>query len=186
MRTITLFVLVITFMSTGCVQVPINNESRISNLAVTSVWDAPGKFSVGSKYSIAPQHLKKVSIKTGEIKNAYQRYADGIKNNLSEHGYQEVVNPNDAAFHVRFILALSEDLDDKTISEQFGITPGLQESQGLNKGSILVAITDASTGQRIWHGAIQGFVQENATAQELEQRRIYVINMVLAQFHKAH
>ena len=186
MHSVKILFLLAIFILSGCVQVPVNNESRVSNLAVTSVWDEPTKFSAGSKYSISPQHLEKVSNKTGEIKFAYQRYAEGIKSNLNSNGYQEVQDVNSAAFHVRFVLALSEDLDDKTISEQFGITPGLQDSQGLNKGSILISITDANTGQRVWHGAIQGFVQEDATDDEREQRRNYVINMVLAQFHKSH
>lgn len=180
-----LFVLVI-FILAGCVQMPLNSDSRISNLAVTSVWDEPTKFSAGSTYSLSPQHLDNASSKTGDIKKAYLRYAEGIKQNFSYYGYQEVPNADAAEFHVRFILALSDDLDDKTISEKFGITPGLQESQGLNKGSILIAVIDANTGQRVWHGAIQGFVQEEATELERDKRRTYVINMVLAQFHKSH
>lgn len=186
MRLLPLFLLLVAAFLTACVQVPVNTDTKVSNLAVTSVWDIPTKFPVGAKYSISPQHLKKVSNKKGEIKNAYQRYADAIKANFDEHGFQEASNTDTAEFYVRFVLALSEDLDDKTISEKFGITPGLQESQELYKGSILVAINDAKTGQRIWHGAIQGFVQEEATEQEREKRRRYVLNMVLAQFYKSH
>ncbi len=186
MRSLNLLLLFTISMLMGCVQVPMNNAHRVSNLAVSSVWDTAIKFGSGSRYSISPLHLDKVASKTGEIKSAYQDYANGIKNNLNSYGYQEVPSDDTAAFHVSFILALAEDLDDQTISEQFGITPGLQESEGLNKGSILISITDANTAQRIWHGAIQGFVQEEATDQERAKRRAYVINMALAQFHKFH
>lgn len=186
MHSVKLLLLFIAFILSACVQVPVKNESRVSNLAVTSVWDIPTKFASRTKYSISPHHLEKVSNKHGEIKSAYHRYADGIKKNLNSHSYQEVQDANAAVFHVSFILALSKDLDDQTISEKFGITPGLQESQGLDKGSVLVTITDANTGQRIWHGAIQGFVQQDATQEELERHRNYVINMLLAQFHKSH
>jgi hypothetical protein len=183
MRSINLLLLLIAFILVGCVQVPMNSERRASNLAVTSVRDAPIKFTPGSRYSISPQHFDKVSSKAGEIRNIYQDYAKEIRNNLNNYGYQEVQDANSAEFHVKFALALSEDLDDKTINKKFGITPGLQESKGLNKGSMLISITDAKTQRRIWHGAIQGFVQEEATEQEREQRREYVINMVLTQFY---
>jgi hypothetical protein len=179
-----LLLLLVVSVLTACVQVPANNDSRVSNLAVTSVWDTPTKFSTGSKFSISLQRLNSVAIKNEAINNAYQLYSDGIESNLHSRGYQKALNASSAAFHVKFILALSEDLDDQAISEQFGITPGLQDSKDLNKGSFLISIIDVNTGQRVWHGAIQGFVQEETTELEKAQRRSYVINMVLAQFHK--
>lgn len=186
MGTLKFLIVLMVFMLSACVQVPVNSDTRMSNLAVTSVWDMPTKLTSGTSYSISPQHLKSVARETGEIKNAYQRYADGIKANLNAHGFQEQTDAKLAQLHVRFMLALSEDLDDQTISEQFGITPGLQDSQEFSKGSLLISITQADTGQRVWHGAIQGFVQEDATEEERDQRRRYVLNMVLAQFHKPH
>jgi hypothetical protein len=164
--------------------VPVNSNSRVSNLAVTSVWDIPTKYSTGSKFNISLQRLNNLANKNEAINNAYQNYSDGIESNLNNQGYQKALNTGSTAFHVKFILALSEDLDDQAISEQFGITPGLQDSKDLNKGSFLISIIDTNTGQRVWHGAIQGFVQEDATELERAQRRSYVINMVLAQFHK--
>lgn len=186
MRLLKLFLLFVAASLTACVQVPVNSDTKVSNLAVTSVWDIPTQFSQGTKYSISPQHLRKVKNRTGEIKNAYQQYANAIKANLNEHGFQEIQGSDIAELHIQFVLALSEDLDDSRIAEEFGITPGLQESQGLDKGSILIEITDAKTEQRIWHGVIQGFIQEDATEQERQQRRRYLLNMVLAQFYKFH
>lgn len=186
MRSFKLLLLFIVCIFMGCVQMQVNNDHRVSNLAVSSVWDAPAKFKLGSQFSISPLHLAKVSSKAGEIKSAYQSYAKDITDNLTRHGYREVQDTHLAAFHVSFTLALSEDLNDQTISEQFGVTPGLQEKKGLNKGSILISIVDVNTGQRVWRGAIQGFVHEEAAEYEQKQRRAYVINMALAQFYKPH
>ena len=131
MRLLPLFLLLVAASLTACVQVPVIKDTKVSNLAVTSVWDIPTKFPVGAKYSISPQHLKKVLNKKGEIKNAYQRYADAIKANFDEHGFQEATNADTAEFYVRFVLALSEDLDDKTISEKLVLHQGYRKAKSL-------------------------------------------------------
>ncbi len=180
-----LLLLLVAFALTACVQVPVNNDSRVFNLAATSVWDTPTKFESGSKFSLSLQHFDDALSENEAINNAYQHYSDSIESNLNNRGYQKTLDTNSAAFHVEFSLVSSENLDDNAINEKFGITPGLQNRKGLNKRSVIMSITDGSTGQHVWHGAIQSFAQKEATALEIVQRRSYVVNMVLAQFHKS-
>ena len=79
---------------------------------------------------------------------------------------------------------LSKDLSDENISEKFGVTPGLSENAKLEKGSFLMYVEDANSKQRVWRGAVQGFVQENFSSAERKERTEDVVKMILAQFFK--
>ena len=87
-------------------------------------------------------------------------------------------------FYVGFGVALSKDLSDKNISDKFGVTPGLSENALFEKGSFLIYVEDAKSNQRVWRGAVQGFVQENFNSAERKERTEAVVKMILLQFFK--
>ena len=86
-------------------------------------------------------------------------------------------------FYVGFGIALSEDLSDETINEKFGVSPGLPSDGENKKGSFLIYVDDAQTGQRVWRGTAQGFVQNDLTAEQRQERVSLVVNMLLSHYH---
>jgi hypothetical protein len=175
-----------TFILQGCVQTPVNKPIQNSQLAVSSVWDIPTTFSKGSNFKLMPIHAKHSSLTATQTEHAYRLYEVAISKNLHNYGYQQVANDRAPDFIVGFGIALAEDVDDNLLNDKFGITPGLQESKDLDKGSFLIYVENASNGQRVWRGAIQGFIQEGIDSKKRAERIDYSMQMVLAQFHKAH
>lgn len=70
------------------------------------------------------------------------------------------------------------------MNEVFGVMPGLQENEGLQKGSFVIYVQDLSTGQRIWRGVAQGFAREHMSEQQRQERAQKTVDTVLAQFYK--
>jgi hypothetical protein len=178
----------ITFISliilTACVQVVPSPVEHGSALAVSSVWDIPTKYPAGSSFSLSPQYLDNASLKPEQMKAIYQFYAKAIVEKFSEQEYRFTENDNGADFYIGFAIALSDDLSDKTISEKFGVTPGLQSKDALQKGSLLMYVEDGKSRLRVWRGAVQGFVQEDYNSVERKQRTNTIVMMVLSQFFK--
>lgn len=166
----------------GCVQVPYQNENSHTQLSISSVRDLPTVYAKGSTFSVLPTHAKKQSLSAKQLQAFYQLYANKIIENLEAQGYQYVAS-GQTDFEVGYLVALEQDLSDDTINEKFGVSPGLHVTDNLEKGSFLIYIEDKESLQRIWRGAVQGFVQEEFTPVEREQRVVNVINMVLSQFN---
>ena len=172
------------FWLSACVQVTKPTTKADSLLALSSVWDLPTKYPVGSTFSLSPQYVKDASLNSKEIDVIYQLYANAISEGFSQKGYQIVDINTPVDFYVGFGVALSKDLSDENISEKFGVTPGLSEDAKLEKGSFLMYVEDANSKQRVWRGAVQGFVQENFSSAERKERTEDVVKMILVQFFK--
>ncbi len=172
------------FWFSACVQVIKPTTKADSLLALSSVWDLPTKYPVGSTFSLSPQYVKDASLNSKEIDVIYQLYANAISEGFSQKGYQIVDINTPVDFYVGFGVALSKDLSDENISEKFGVTPGLSEDAKLEKGSFLMYVEDANSKQRVWRGAVQGFVQENFSSAERKERTEDVVKMILVQFFK--
>jgi len=168
----------------ACVQVVQAPAAHGASLAVSSVWDTPTKYPKGSTFSLSPKYVDDTSLKPEQMEVIYQIYAKAIADTFSDHGYYLANNNHEADLYISFAIALSDDLSDKTISEKFGVTPGLQSKDTLQKGSFLMYVEDGSSRQRVWRGAVQGFVQEDYNLIERKQRVDKVVTMVLSQFFK--
>jgi len=167
----------------GCVQVPQEQPQTKTKLAISSVRDIPVSYTQGSLFSLAPKYVKETSLKPQQTQAVYQLYADAIVSNLKANGFKNNSDSTAADFHVGFGIALANDLSDQTISEEFGVTPGLPSSEGLEKGSFLIYIEDASTGQKVWRGAVQGFVHDELNKDQREQRAADIVANVMKQFY---
>lgn len=167
----------------GCVVVTDKAEKNQTQLAISSVWDIPTSFPTGSTFLLSPKYIDDASLNAQQQKNIYQLYANAISMSLEERGFIET--PENADFHVGFAVALANDLNDKTIEERFGVTPGLHESNELEKGSFLIYVENADTRQRVWRGTAQGFIQEGYSKVERKARTFKVVNMLLSQFYTA-
>ena len=184
MRTKNVILTTLAFSAlTACVQVPQEAPKRDNQLAISSVRDMPTRYAQGSTFELSPKYVKETSLKPEQTQNVYKRYANQIISNLQSNGFAYSNGNQPAVFHVGFGVALADDLTDDTISEKFGITPGLQPSNELAKGSFLIYIDDATSGKRVWRGAVQGFVQEKLTPEQREQRTAHIVKLVLSQFY---
>lgn len=182
MKNITLSIALVALLA-GCVQVPQESVSQQSKLAISSVRDIPVSYSQGSEFSLAPKYVKETSLKPEQTQAVYKLYADAIITDLEQHGFRSRPLTKSAKFHVGFGVALADDLSDKTINEKFGVSPGLPESEGLDKGSFLIYIEDAQTGKTVWRGAAQGFAHLDLNKEEREQRAANIVATVLKQFY---
>lgn len=169
----------------ACVTVPQEIKVNKNQLAISSVRDIPISYSYGSQFSLAPKYIEENSLKDEQIKAIYKIYADAIVSDLNAHGFKSIGDAKRPAFHVGFGIALASDLSDKTISDKFGIIPGLPNpnSETLKKGSFLIYIEDARTGKKVWRGAAQGFAHNGNNDVQREQRASMVINRVMKQFY---
>ena len=171
-------------ISTACVQVPVTTNSKANQLAITSVRDLPLTYPQGSLFSLSPKYVKEASLKGGQIQAIYRLYTNVIINELHNNGFSSAATVQQADFYVGFGIALSEDFSDDKLSEKFGITPGLPEQSDLKKGSFLIYIEDAATGQRVWRGIAQGFANEKLTAEQRQQRTTAIVASVMKQFYQ--
>jgi hypothetical protein len=182
-KTNLVIILMTSLFVIGCVQVPQEEVRTKTKLAISSVRDIPVAYPQGSVFSLAPEYVKKTSLKPQQTQAVYQLYSNAIINDLSEHNFTNNPNSSSADFHVGFGIALANDLSDKTINEKFGVTPGLPESNGLEKGSFLIYIQDSKTGKTVWRGAAQGFVHEELNEEQRKQRASDIVANVMKQFY---
>ncbi|MCW8834111.1 MAG: DUF4136 domain-containing protein [Colwellia sp.] len=176
----------ITFTLAACVQVPVENQSRANQLAVSSVRDLPITYPVGSLFSLSPKYVKVTSLKAEQTQKIYALYTNVIIENLQQNHFENTTSPTLAAFHVGFGIALTEDFSDEKINQKFGVSPGLPEQESLKKGSVLIYIEDAQTGERVWRGIVQGFAHENLSPEQREQRAETIVAAVLKQFYQTN
>ena len=167
----------------ACVNVPQETYANKNQLAISSVRDIPISYSQGSLFSLAPKYIEETSLKAEQTKVIYKLYADAIITDLNGHGFQNTDDAKNSAFHVGFGIALASDLSDKTINEQFGITPGLPNNEALKKGSFLIYIEDARTGKKVWRGTAQGFAHEDSNEAQRVQRTALIVSRVMKQFY---
>ena len=176
-------VLLSSLFISACVTVPQEPQVNKNQLAISSVRDIPISYAAGSKFSLAPKYVKETSLKAEQTQAIYKIYADAIVSNLTEHSFIKNADARTSEFHVGFGIALASDLSDDTISEKFGITPGLPSNDKLKKGSFLVYIEDAQTGKKVWRGAAQGFAHEDIDEAQRVQRATAIVKRVLNQFY---
>jgi hypothetical protein len=86
-------------------------------------------------------------------------------------------------FYVGFGIALAINISEQTIIEKFGVTPGLPNSDVLEKGSFLIYIKDARTGKIVWRGVAQGFVHKELNKEQRQQRTAEIVDRVMRQFY---
>jgi len=168
----------------ACVQVPVETNSKANQLAISSVRDLPLTYPQGSLFSLSPKYVKETSLKAKQTQKIYHLYTNAIVSNLQYNGFETVLTGQQADFYVGFGIALSSDFSDGKINEKFGITPGLPEQPDLEKGSFLIYIEDAATGQRVWRGIAQGFAHEKLTAEQRQQRISVIVASVMKQFNQ--
>jgi len=183
MQYLKLMSFLIVLVINGCVVIVDQPKQSSSQLAVSSVWDKPVKFSAHDKFSLSPHYLEQVNQSHPEIKSVYHAYYQSIVTKLIQHGFQ--MNNDQADYNIVFGIALADDLNDELISKHFGVTPGLSTHNDSLKGSFMVYVEDSVSKQRIWRGTVQGFVQENYSSEQRKQRVGKVVSMVFEQFLNA-
>jgi hypothetical protein len=167
----------------ACVAVPQEQQLNKNQVAISSVRDIPISYSPGSQFSLAPKYVKENSLKPEQTQAIYKLYADAIIADLNEHGFKNTNNNVNSAFHVGFGIALASDLSDKSLSEKFGVAPGLPSHDELLKGSVIIYIEDAQTGKKVWRGAAQGFAHEAQSEDDRVQRTAIIVARIMKQFY---
>ncbi len=167
----------------ACVQVPQERPTSKKQVAISSVRDLPTQYPAGSTFALSPKYLKHVSFKAEQVKNIYNTYTSAIVSSLQSQGYVLADHNTPAQFYVGFGVALDDDLKDTKISDKFGISPGLQSVENMDKGSFLIFIEDADSSSMVWRGAVQGYVQEEFSEQERHNRANKIVHKLLLQFY---
>jgi len=174
---------IFVLFTVGCVVVveqPMQNQNQ---LAVSSVWDNPTSIAPKSRFFIEPHFLEQVSKKHPEVISVYSSYQQAIVKKISRRNF--LLSNETADYKIVFGIALADDLNDDMIALHFGVTPGLHAQVELLKGSFMMYVEDMRTGQRIWRGTVQGFVQQNTSPEQRGSRAEKVVNLILDQFFTA-
>ncbi|MBL4899243.1 MAG: DUF4136 domain-containing protein [Colwellia sp.] len=186
-RNIRLFIILLSsWVVIGCVQVTPEQQQNNTQLAISSVRDLPVSYSPGSLFSLVPKYAKETSLTAEQTQAIYHFYSKALTADLISNGYIKRQTMQQAAFYVGFGIVLSDDLSDDKISEQFGVTPGLSEKSELMKGSFLIYIEDAVTGQKVWRGIAQGFANTELTSKQRQQRTAKIVANVMKQFYQTN
>lgn len=185
-KNISLLVFLSMWALVACVQVPVEKNSRANQLAISSVRDLPVSYPEGSIFSLSPKYVKETSLKTEQTQAIYQFYSRAIVRDLQNNGFVNTLSAVQPAFYVGFGLALTDDFSDDIIIEKFGISPGLSEQNNLMKGSFLIYIEDASTGEQVWRGIAQAFAHKDLSAEQRKQRTERVVSEVMKQFYQTN
>ena len=172
-----------SMMLLSCVNEPPTPSLPNNQLAISSIKDKTISYQKNSLFALDPKYIKKTSLKPSETQAIYKRYADAIISDLTRNGFSYTKDYTDTTFYVGFGLALTTDLSDQTINEKFGLSPGLNNDQGLTKGSFLIYVEDVRTGESVWRGVVQGFVHEDSKSSEKSQRAAMIVNKVMQQFY---
>lgn len=182
-KKISLFVMLLSSWGLiGCVQmVPEYNNNQ---LAISSVRDLPISYPKGSLFLLSPKYVIETSLKAEQTQAIYQIYSKAIVSDLTKNGYMNGQAMQKTAFYVGFGIALSDDFSDEKINKKFGVTPGLPEKADVKKGSFLIYIEDAITGQRVWRGIAQGFANNQLTPEQRQQRATKIVANVMKQFYQ--
>lgn len=165
----------------GCVQVNSVPDHRGSQLAVSSVRDFPVSYKAGATFSLLPKYGERQASHKANMEHVYNMYGDQIIKLLETKGYQHKPNAT-PDFYVGYGIALKKDFSDQELNEKFGVLPGLQDIDDMERGSFLIYIEDVVMAKPVWRGAVQGFVQDEFSAQEREQRVANVVEIVFRQF----
>jgi len=181
-----LTLVIITLTLSACVQVTPEPKQNKNQLAISSVRDLPFSYPQKSLFSLSPKYVEETSLKAQQTQAVYQLYTNAIVNDLQNNAFVMAQKGQQAAFHVGFGIALSDDLSDEKINKKFGVSPGLPENNDLRKGSFLIYIEDAVTGQRVWRGIAQGFAQEGITIEQRQQRTAVIVASVMKQFYQTN
>ncbi|OUR62971.1 hypothetical protein A9Q74_01785 [Colwellia sp. 39_35_sub15_T18] len=186
-KTTSLIALVFTTLTlAACVQVSVENPSRAKQLAISSVRDLPLSYPKGSLFSLSPKYVKETSLKAKQTQTIYQLYTNAIEADLQQNGFVNTKVLTQANFYVGFGIALTEDFSDDKINKKFGISPGLPEQDNLKKGSFLIYIENAQTGERVWRGIAQGFANEKLSTEQRVQRTETIVATVMKQFYQTN
>lgn len=175
-----------SLITIGCVQVTPAYKQNNNQLAISSVRDLPVSYPQGSLFSLSPKYVKKTSLKAEQTQAIYQLYSKAIVSNLTQNGFIKADAVKQSVFYVGFGIALSDDFSDEKINDKFGVTPGLPEKSDLRKGSFLIYIEDAITGERVWRGIAQGFANTGLTPAQRKQRANAVVANVMKQFYQTN
>lgn len=170
----------------ACVQVPVENNTRASQLAVSSVRDLPISYPQGSLFSLSPKYVEETSLKPSQTQNIYKLYTNAIISDLQNNGFTNSTSSENSMFHVGFGVALADDFSEDNIDQKFGLSPGLPEQANMKKGSFLIYIEDAKTGERVWRGIAQGFAHEELSDSERKTRTQNIVSSVMKQFYQTN
>jgi len=179
--------LVITTLTlAACVQMSVENPSKANQLAISSVRDLPASYPKGSLFSLSPRYIEETSLKAKQTQIIYQLYTNAIEADLQQNGFVNTRVLTQADFYVGFGIALTKDFSDDKINEKFGISPGLPEQDDFKKGSFLIYIENAKTGERVWRGIAQGFADEKLSPEQRVQRTEIIVATVMKQFYQTN
>lgn len=175
------FVVLPLLILTGCVQVDSFNTDRSKQLAVSSVRDYPVTYPSGATFALAPRHTETHSMTQEQERIAYDVYGKEIIKYFKAKGYVYAADAK-PDFYIGYGLGLEADLNDQKMTQKFGVLPGLKATNDLEKGSFIIYIEDSAMAKTVWRGAVQGFIQEEHSASEREQRAMFVVTTALRSF----
>ncbi len=132
----------------GCSNTQQEIKPTASQLAISSVQDAPFFYPKGANFAIDPKFVSSEVVSQAQEQALYQSVTLYLEQAFKARGYNFVTMEQAPDFVVKFAVALSQDLTDEMISEHFGVTPGLSNEQSLYKASVLIAVDDHKTEQR--------------------------------------
>ncbi len=179
-------VLFLSMILSACGTVKPEEKRHQKQLAISTVKDSSISYAKESLFRLSPKYPQSTTLTAQQTEDAYQLYTKAIIENLQSHDYLLANDQQQAAFVVGFGVALSSDVSDDKLNEKFGVSPGLQAQESLQKGSFLIYIEDAITKQIIWRGIAQGFAHDKLTNLQRKQRTKAVVNEVLKQFYQSN
>lgn len=109
-----------------------------------------------------------------------------IREVMESKGFRFQKNSQGSQLLVSYTAALSSALDDKTLQKEYGLQPGLVagnvDKSKFEKGTLIIEVTDSTSGSRIWRAAMQGFAGFHLRPEVRKERLTEAVKRLLKRF----
>lgn len=173
---ILIFALIILCLS-ACVQVNTQVEHAESQLAISSSHDRDLFLNSNSTYAFTP-------LQQSDNGSRFPMVTTEIEQFFNARDYQQVTPEDNPTFYIGYILERSDELSDEQLGETFGLNPGLPDLPDLEKGTMLIFVLEGESKQFAWRGAAQGFVLDDLSQEERNNRIKLIVHSMLSQFER--
>lgn len=170
-----LFAVLVSVSLSACVQVIETERRTESQLAISSVFEQDVKVQPNQTFNFMTLKHNDNNLYINEIGRQISQY-------LENNQLVEVNEDAPSDYTVVYFLRKEGVQENKSLTDIFGIDPGLHSVSGLNKGTLMIAVLDAPQNKLIWKAATQGFIMENSSPEEKKERIQRGINSTLSQF----
>jgi len=173
-------VLVLLLPLVSCV--PVSPDPETDQTAITSIQDSHIHLPPGAVYTLADTLTAIEDDAVVSEAELHRLLIGAIHGYLRSQGFNQQILSEQVDFRVGYVFATEGKLRSGELAELFGIDPGLQAHEDLQKGTLLIYILSGRTEQLVWRVALQGFIDEDRPVKGRAERVRQIVFSMMSHF----